>query len=176
MSINDRPSAFRYPRGNGLGVKLPEINEILDIGKGKIVKEGNKIAILSFGARLQECLKAANKLDIKGISTTVVDARFAKPLDHKLIMDLSLHHEVMITIEEGSIGGFGSHVFQILSERGIFDKGLKIRSMFLPDQFIDQDTPENMYKIANLDAQAIELKALDALKSNIVVPKTKQFN
>ena len=176
VSINDRPCAFRYPRGNGLGVELPGISEILELGKGKIVKKGNKIAILSFGARLQECLKAAGKLDAQGISTTVADARFAKPLDHKLIMDLCLHHEVLITIEEGSIGGFGSHVFQMLSERGIFDKGLKIRSMILPDRFIDQDTPENMYKAAGLDAQAIEQKALDALKSNIVIPKTKQFN
>ena len=176
VSINDRPSAFRYPRGNGLGIELPGINEILEVGKGRIVKEGNKIAILNFGARLQECLKAAHKLDIKGISTTVADARFAKPLDQKLIIDLCIHHEVLITIEEGSIGGFGSHVFQMLSEKGIFDKGLKIRSMILPDQFIDQDTPENMYKIAGLDAQSIEQKALDALKSNIVIPKTKQFN
>ena len=176
VSINDRPSAFRYPRGNGLGIELPGINEILEIGKGKIVKEGNKVAILSFGGRLQECLKAAKKLDAKGISTTVADARFAKPLDQQLIMNLCLNHEVLITIEEGSIGGFGSHVFQILSERGIFDKGLKIRSMILPDQFIDQDTPENMYKTAGLDAKAIEQKALDALKSNIVISKTKQFN
>ena len=176
VSINDRPTAFRYPRGNGLGVELPGINEILEIGKGKIVKEGKKVAILSFGGRLQECLKAASKLDAKGISTTVADARFAKPLDQKLIMNLCLNHEVLITIEEGSIGGFGSHVFQMLSERGIFDKGLKIRSMILPDQFIDQDTPENMYKTAGLDAEAIEQKALDTLKSNIVISKTKQFN
>ena len=175
VSINDRPAAFRYPRGNGLGVELPGINEILEIGKGKIVKEGNKVAILSFGGRLQECLKAASKLDAKGISTTVADARFAKPLDQKLIMNLCLNHEVLITIEEGSIGGFGSHVFQMLSEKGIFDKGLKIRSMILPDQFIDQDTPENMYKTAGLDAEAIEQKALDTLKSNIVISKTKQF-
>jgi 1-deoxy-D-xylulose-5-phosphate synthase len=176
VSINDRPCAFRYPRGNGLGVELPGINEILELGKGKIVKEGSKIAILSFGTRLQECLKAADKLDAQGISTTVADARFAKPLDHKLIIDLCLHHEVLITIEEGSIGGFGSHIFQMLSERGIFDKGLKIRSMILPDRFMDQDTPENMYKAAGLDAQAIEQKALDALKSNIIISKTKQFN
>ena len=176
VSINDKPSAFRYPRGNGLGVELPEISEILELGKGQIVKEGSKIAILSFGTRLQECLKAASKLDAQGISTTVADARFAKPLDQKLIMDLCLHHEVLITIEEGSIGGFGSHIFQALSERGIFDKGLKIRSMILPDRFIDQDTSENMYKAAGLDAQAIEQKSLDTLKSNIVIPKTKQFN
>ena len=176
VSINDRPSAFRYPRGNGLGIKLPEIDEILKIGKGRIVKEGKKAAILSFGGRLQESLKAADKLNAKGISTTVVDARFAKPLDEKLIIDLCLNHEALVTIEEGSIGGFGSHVFQTLSERGIFDKGFKIRSMILPDQFIDQDTPENMYKTAGLDAQAIEQKVLDVLKSNIIIPKTKQFN
>ena len=175
VSINDRPTAFRYPRGNGLGLELPGINEILKIGKGKIVKEGNKVAILSFGGRLQESLKAAKKLDAKGISTTVADARFAKPLDQQLIMNLCLNHEVLITIEEGSIGGFGSHVFQMLSERGIFDKGLKIRSMILPDQFIDQDTPENMYKTAGLDAEAIEQKVLDTLKSNIVISKTKKF-
>ena len=176
VKINDKPSAFRYPRGNGLGIKLPDINEILELGRGKIVKEGNKVAILSFGARLQESLKAATKLDSKGISTTVADARFAKPLDQKLIIDLCSNHEALITIEEGSVGGFGSHVFQMLSERGIFDKGLKIRSMVLPDKFIDHDTPENMYKAAGLDSEAIEQKALEALKSNIVIPKTKQFN
>ncbi len=172
--INDRPSAFRYPRGNGLGLDLPGISEILEIGKGRIVKEGKKVAILSFGGRLQESLKAAQKLETKGISTTVADARFAKPLDQELIMNLCLNHEVLITIEEGSIGGFGSHVFQMLSERGVFDKGLKIRSMTLPDQFIDQDTPENMYKIAGLNAEAIEQKAINALKSNIVISKKKQ--
>ena len=176
VNINDKPCAFRYPRGNGLGMELPKINEILELGKGKIIKEGNKVAILNFGARLQECIKAAKNLDSKGIPTTIADARFAKPLDSKLIIDLCLHHEVLITIEEGSIGGFGSHVFQLLSERGIFDKGLKIRSMILPDQFIDQDTPENMYKTAGLNANSIEQKALDALKSNIVIPKTKQFS
>jgi len=175
VSINDRPSAFRYPRGNGLGLVLPEIDEILEIGKGKIIKQGKKIAILSFGTRLQESLKAANALEAKGISTTVVDARFAKPLDEKLIIDLCLNHEVLITIEEGSIGGFGSHVFHMLSEKGLLDKGLKIRSMILPDQFIEHDTPENMYKTAGLDANAIEQKVLDALKSNIVIPKTKKF-
>jgi 1-deoxy-D-xylulose-5-phosphate synthase len=176
VSINDRPSAFRYPRGNGLGVELPTISEILEIGKGKVVKEGTKAAILSFGGRLNECIKAANSLDAKGISTTVADARFAKPLDQKLIMDLCINHEVLITIEEGSIGGFGSHVFQMLSEKGIFDKGLKIRSMILPDEFIDQDTPEKMYKAAGLDSEAIEQKIIDALKSNIVIPKIKNLS
>ena len=175
VSINDRPTAFRYPRGNTSDMELPKINEILEIGKGKIVKEGKKVAILNFGTRLLECLKAANQLDTKGISTTVADARFAKPLDQKLIMDLCSNHETIITIEEGSIGGFGSHVFQMLSERGFFDKGLKIRSMILPDQFIDQDMPEYMYKTAGLDAYAIEQKVLNTLKSNIVIHKTKQF-
>ena len=147
----------------------------MELGKGRIVKEGNKVAILNLGARLQECLKAAENLEAKGISTTVADARFAKPLDHKLIMDLCLNHEALITIEEGSIGGFSSHVFQMLSDRGVFDKGLKIRSMILPDQFIDQDSPENMYKIAGLDAQSIERKVIDTLKSNIVIPKIKNL-
>jgi len=175
VSINDRPTAFRYPRGNTSDMELPKINEILEIGKGKIVKEGKKVAILNFGTRLLECLKAANQLDTKGISTTVADARFAKPLDQKLIMDLCSNHETIITIEEGSIGGFGSHVFQMLSERGFFDKGLKIRSMILPDQFIDQDMPEYMYKTAGLDAYAIEQKVFNTLKSNIIIHRTKQF-
>ena len=175
VNINDGPSAFRYPRGNGLGVALPEIDKILEIGKGKIVKEGKKVAILSFGGRLQESLKAAEALEVKGISTTVVDARFAKPLDQKLIIELCLNHEVLITIEEGSIGGFGSHVFHMLSEKGLLDKGLKIRSMILPDQFIEHDTPDNMYKIAGLDAKSIEQKILNTLKSNVVIPKTKKF-
>ena len=175
VSINDRPSAFRYPRGNGLGVTLPEIDQILEIGKGKIIKEGKKVAILSFGARLQESLKAASALEAKGVSTTVVDARFAKPLDQKLIIDLCLNHEALITIEEGSIGGFGSHVFHMLSEKGLFDKGIKIRSMILPDQFIEHDTPTNMYKTAGLDAESIEQKALDTLKSNLVIPKNKNL-
>ena len=175
VGINDRPSAFRYPRGNGVGVALPTIGEVLEIGKGKIIKEGKKVAILSFGTRLQESLKAASLLDAKGISTTVADARFAKPLDQKLIIDLCLNHEVLITIEEGSIGGFGSHVLQLLSERGILEKGLKIRSMILPDQFIDQDTPENMYKAAGLDAKSIEQKVIDVLKSNVVIHKNKKL-
>ena len=171
-NINDRPSAFRYPRGNGIGVDLPNIKEVLEIGKGRIIKEGKKVAILSFGARLQECLKAAKNLDVRGISTTVADARFAKPLDEKLIIDLSLNHEVLITIEEGSIGGFGSHVMQMLTERGIFDKGLKMRSMILPDKFLDQDTPEEMYKKAGLDCDSIIEKVENVLKSNVVVAKS----
>ena len=171
VSINDRPSAFRYPRGNGIGVELPDIKDVLEIGKGKIIKEGKKVAILNFGARLQESLKAAKNLDTKGISTTIADARFAKPLDEKLVMDLSLNHEVLITIEEGSIGGFGSHVMQMLSERGVFDKGLKMRSMTFPDKFLDQDTPEEMYKKAGLDCNSIIEKIENVLKSNVIVAK-----
>ena len=171
VTINDRPSAFRYPRGHGIGVELPDINEILEIGKGKIIREGKKVAILNFGARLQECLKATRNLNIRGISATVVDARFAKPLDEKLIMDLSLNHEALITIEEGSIGGFGSHVMQMLSEKGIFDKGLKMRSMILPDKFLDQNTPEEMYKKAGLDCDSITEKVENVLRSNVVVAK-----
>ena len=171
VTINDRPSAFRYPRGHGIGVELPDIKEILEIGKGKIIREGKKVAILNFGARLQECLKATRNLNIRGISATVVDARFAKPLDEKLIMDLSLNHEALITIEEGSIGGFGSHVMQMLSEKGIFDKGLKMRSMILPDKFLDQNTPEEMYKKAGLDCDSITEKVENVLRSNVVVAK-----
>tara|TARA_Y100000590_G_scaffold394634_1_gene473941 strand:+ start:1178 stop:3103 length:1926 start_codon:yes stop_codon:yes gene_type:complete len=171
VNINDKPSAFRYPRGNGLGLNLPDIKEVLQIGKGKIIKEGKKVAILNFGTRLQECLKASEMLNSKGISITVVDARFAKPLDEKLIMDLSLNHEALITIEEGSIGGFGSHVMQMLSDRGVFDKGLKIRSMIFPDKFLEQDTPEEMYKKAGLDYQSIVEKVENVLESNVVVAK-----
>ena len=174
VNINNRPSAFRYPRGNGVGVKIPDIQETLEIGKGKIIKQGKTIAIINFGARLQECLKASNSLDQKGYSTTVADARFAKPLDEKLIIDLCLNHEVILTIEEGSIGGFGSHVFQLVSDRGILDKGLKIRSMIFPDLFLDQDTPDNLYKKAGLDAHSIEQKAIETLKSNIILKHNKQ--
>jgi 1-deoxy-D-xylulose-5-phosphate synthase len=171
VAINDRPSAFRYPRGHGIGVELPDIKEILEIGKGKIIREGKKVAILNFGARLQECLKATRNLNIRGISATVVDARFAKPLDEKLIIDLSLNHEALITIEEGSIGGFGSQVMQMLSEKGIFDKGLKMRSMILPDKFLDQNTPEEMYKEAGLDCDSIVEKVENVLRSNVVIAK-----
>ena len=163
VTINDRPSAFRYPRGNGYGVNLPSITEVLEIGKARVVKKGNKVCLLSLGTRLQECIKAAKQLDAKGISTTVIDARFAKPLDEQLILDSAKNHEALITIEEGSIGGFGSHVSHLLAENGIFDKGLKFRSMILPDIFIEQDTPERMYDIAELNAFHISKKALEVL-------------
>ena len=135
VEINDRPSAFRYPRGNGVGIQLPSITEILEIGKARLIREGKKVALLNFGTRLEECKKASDKLSTKGITCTIVDARFAKPLDEKLIMEIATNHEVLITIEEGSIGGFGSHVMQLLSDRGVFDTGLKFRSMILPDIF-----------------------------------------
>ena len=173
VEINDRPSAFRYPRGNGVGVNLPSINEVLKIGKARIIKEGKKVALLNFGARLEECKKASDKLLIKGIECTIVDARFAKPLDEKIIMELATNHEVLITIEEGSIGGFGSHVMQLLSDRGVFDTGLKFRSMILPDIFIDQDTPEKMYEMAGLDNISIANKVEETLNSNIIFAKNK---
>ena len=173
VEINDRPSAFRYPRGNGLGVQLPSIKETLEIGKAKIIKEGKKVALLNFGTRLEECKKASEKLSSKGINCTIIDARFAKPLDKKLIMELATNHEVLITIEEGSIGGFGSHVMQLLSDRGVFDTGLKFRSMILPDIFIDQDTPEKMYEIAGLDSLSIATKVEETLNSRIILAKNK---
>ena len=173
VNINDRPSAFRYPRGNGVGIELPSIKEVLEIGKGRIIKEGKKVAILNFGTRLEECKKASEKLFSKGIDCTIVDARFAKPLDEKLIMEAATSHEVLITIEEGSVGGFGSHVMQFLSDRGVFDKGLKFRSMILPDIFIDQDTPEKMYETAGLDSLSIVNKVEETLNSNIILAKNK---
>ena len=171
--INDRPCAFRYPRGTGLGAVLPSINEKIEIGKSKIIQEGKKLAILNFGARLNETLKASENLKKKGVNITIVDARFAKPLDENLIWQLAITHEAIITIEEGSIGGFGSHVVDFLSKKGLMDTNLKFRSMILPDIFIDQDTPDNMYKVANLDSISIEEKVLDVLNSNIVLQKQK---
>ena len=176
VNINDRPSAFRYPRGNGTGVQLPDIKETLKIGEGKIITQGKHIAILNFGARLNECKKASENLEKKGITTTIFDARFAKPLDDKAIIELASSHEVILTIEEGSIGGFGSHVSKLLSERGFFDKGLKFRSMFLPDKFLDQDTPEKMYKSAGLDYEGIVQKIETTLNSNIVIAKNKNLS
>jgi len=173
VNINDRPSAFRYPRGNGVGIELPSINETLEIGKGRIIKEGKKVALINFGTRLEECKKASEKLFKKGIDCTIVDARFAKPLDEKLIIEIASNHDVLITIEEGSIGGFGSHVMQFLSDRGVFDRGLKFRSMILPDTFIDQDTPEKMYEFAGLDSVSIANKAEETLNSNIIFAKNK---
>ncbi len=173
ININDRPSAFRYPRGSGIGVELPGIDEILKIGKGKVICEGKQVAILNFGARLNECKKAQQILEKKGINLTIVDARFAKPLDEKLILEVASNHELILTIEEGSIGGFGSHVMKLLADRGVFDKGLKFRSMFLPDIFIDQDSPEKMYEKAGLNHNSIVEKIDEGLKSNIIFAKNK---
>ena len=173
VHINDRPSAFRYPRGNGVGIEMPSISEVLEIGKGRVIREGKKVAILNFGARLEECKKASDLLLKKGIDITIIDARFSKPLDKKLIMEVATNHEVLISIEEGSIGGFGSHVMQFLSDRGVFDKGLKFRSMILPDLFIDQDTPEKMYEKAGLDSLSIVNKVEETLNSNIILAKNR---
>ena len=173
VDINDKPSAFRYPRGAGVGVELPSIDQKLEIGKGKIIQEGKKLAIINFGARLNECLKASIALKKKGINISIVDARFAKPLDEYLIWQLATDHEAIITIEEGSIGGFGSHVAKFLFEKNLLDNGLKFRSMILPDKFIDQDKPELMYKLAALDSDSIEERVIDLLNSNIVLQKQK---
>ena len=162
-AIDDRPSALRYPRGEGVGIELPAEGRPLEIGKGRIVREGTTVALLSLGARLSECLKAADLLAAYGLSTTVADARFAKPLDHDLICRLAQNHEVLITIEEGAVGGFGSHVLQYLAGEGLLDRGLKIRPMTLPDVFIDHDKPEKMYEKAGLDAAHIVATVLAAL-------------
>ena len=171
VDINDKPSAFRYPRGNGIGVNLPNIYEKLEIGKGRIIKEGKKVALLNFGTRLNECLIAQENLSKKGINITVVDARFAKPLDENLIWQLATDHEVLITIEEGSIGGFGSHVSNLLSDKNLLDNDLKYRSMVLPDRFIEHDKLDLMYKNAELDANSIEIKILDTLNSKVIIKK-----
>ena len=173
ININDKPSAFRYPRGNGTGLELPNINELIKIGKGRVIAEGQKVCILNFGARLQQCLFAKDKLSKKGINCTIIDARFAKPLDGKLIMEAVSNHEAIITIEEGSIGGFGSHVSQFLNESGALDGQIKFRSMILPDQFIDQDTPEKMYKVAGLNSETIVAKIENLLNSNVILAHNK---
>ena len=163
-AYNDGPIAFRYPRGEGVGVDLPETGVPLTIGRGRIVKEGSRIAVLSLGTRLAEALKAAEELEARGLSTTVADARFAKPLDEEMILKLAREHEVLVTVEEGSIGGFGSFVLQLLSDRGALDRGtLKVRSMVLPDIYQDHDKPERMYARAGLDAAGIVTKVFEAL-------------
>jgi len=173
VDIDDRPSAIRYPRGVGVGVELPSIEEKIEIGKGRIIQNGSQVCLLSLGTRLEECKLAAEHLKQKGVSTTIVDARFAKPLDEELIIKCAREHEILFSIEEGSIGGFGSHVKNLLAEKGIFDKGLKFRSMNLPDKFIEQDTPNKMYEIAGLNASQISKKILDILfnKNSIKVVK-----
>ncbi|MFY0614599.1 MAG: 1-deoxy-D-xylulose-5-phosphate synthase [Hyphomicrobiaceae bacterium] len=163
VAIDDRPSAFRYPRGEGVGIDMPEVGVPLEIGKGRIIREGTSIALLSLGTRLQEALAAAEMLGSMGLPTTVADARFAKPLDEQLIRDLAQNHEVLLTIEEGSIGGFGSHVLGLLADEGLLDRGLKVRTLVLPDSFIEQEKPEKMYEVAGLDRNGIVAKALAAL-------------
>ncbi|MEQ8193885.1 MAG: transketolase C-terminal domain-containing protein, partial [Rhodospirillales bacterium] len=163
VEIDDRPSAVRYPRGEGVGVEMPEEGVALEIGKGRIVREGDKVAILSFGTRLAESLKAADNLAGYGLSTTVADARFAKPLDKDLVKRLAKNHEVLITVEEGSIGGFSTQVLECLAREGIFDRGLKIRPMHFPDRFITQDSPKAQYDEAGLNAQHIVATVLAAL-------------
>jgi 1-deoxy-D-xylulose-5-phosphate synthase len=163
VDINDRPSAIRYPRGTGVGVDLPSIDEKIEIGKGRIVQQGTQVCILNLGTRLEECKLAAEELKAKGVSTTLIDARFAKPLDEELILKSAKEHELMITVEEGSIGGFGSHVKNLLAEKGVFDKGLKFRSMTLPDEFIEQDDPKKMYDKAGLNSSQISKKISDIL-------------
>jgi len=154
------PIALRYPRADGAGVELPQRGEPLEIGKGRVLREGSRIAILSLGARLGEALKAAEDLAARGLSTTVADARFAKPLDRELVLRLAADHELLITIEEGATGGFGSHVLSLLSDAGALDNGLKVRTMRLPDTFAAQDKPERLYAAAGLDAKAIVAMAL----------------
>jgi 1-deoxy-D-xylulose-5-phosphate synthase len=160
---DDGPIAFRFPRGEGVGVEMPENPEILEIGKGRMIREGSQVAILSFGTRLQEVTAACEALEAKGIKPTIADARFAKPLDRDLILRLAAEHDVLITVEEGAIGGFGSHVAQLLAEEGVFDLGLKFRSMVLPDAFIDQASPKTMYDVAGMNAEHIEAKVLDVM-------------
>ena len=173
VHINDKPCAIRYPRGTGVGLELPSIDETLEIGKGRVIQNGKQACILSLGTRLEECKIAAEELKIKGINPTIIDARFAKPLDQELILKCAREHDLMITIEEGSIGGFGSHVKNLLAEKGIFDKGLKFRSMTLPDIFIEQDDPKKMYDVAGLNASQISKKIHDVLfdKESIKVVK-----
>jgi 1-deoxy-D-xylulose-5-phosphate synthase len=161
--IDDRPSAFRYPRGDGVGVDMPEFGVPLEIGKGRIVREGTSVALLSLGTRLSECLLAAETLATQGLTATVADARFAKPLDVDLVLRLAREHEVLITVEEGAIGGFGAYVLQALAQHGALDHGLKVRAMVLPDAFIDQDSPTAMYAKAGLDAKGIVAKVFEAL-------------
>ncbi|MEN3375976.1 MAG: 1-deoxy-D-xylulose-5-phosphate synthase [Hyphomicrobiales bacterium] len=167
VALDDCPSALRYPRGDGVGVDMPEFGIPLEIGKGRVLREGSSVALLSFGTRLQECFKAADMLAAQGLSATVADARFAKPLDTELVLRLAKEHEVLITIEEGSIGGFGAQVMQTLAENGALDRGLRVRSMVLPDSFIDQDSPAAMYATARLDAKGIVAKVFEALGKDI---------
>ncbi|WP_375279645.1 1-deoxy-D-xylulose-5-phosphate synthase [Pseudooctadecabacter sp.] len=163
VAHDEGPIAFRFPRGEGVGVDISEDAKPLEIGKGRMIREGSRVAILSFGTRLQEVEKAAEALEARGVTPTVADARFAKPLDREMILALARGHEALITVEEGAVGGFGSHVAQLLADEGVFDHGLKFRSMVLPDVFIDQSSPRDMYDTAAMNAEHIEAKVLDVL-------------
>lgn len=169
---DDGPIAFRFPRGEGVGVEMPANPEVLEIGKGRMIREGSKVAILSFGTRLQEVEAACEALAAKGITPTIADARFAKPLDRDMILKLAADHDGLITVEEGAVGGFGSHVAQLLADEGVFDHGLKFRSMVLPDIFIDQAGPREMYDVAGLNAEDIEAKVLEVLGITSIGSKT----
>jgi 1-deoxy-D-xylulose-5-phosphate synthase len=157
------PIAFRYPRGEGVGTEMPAFGTPLPIGRGRILREGTRVAILSLGTRLAEALVAAEDLEARGLSTTVADARFAKPIDAALILRLAREHEVLVTVEEGSAGGFSALVLQLLADRGVLDRGLKVRPMVLPDKYIEHDKPERMYAQAGLDAAAIVAKVFEAI-------------
>ncbi|MBY4894172.1 1-deoxy-D-xylulose-5-phosphate synthase [Rhodobacteraceae bacterium N5(2021)] len=171
LEIDDRPSAFRFPRGEGVGVELPERGKALEIGKGRMISEGNRVAILNFGTRLKEVQEAAETLTARGITPTIADARFAKPLDEDLILQLARHHEALITVEEGAVGGFGSHVAHLLAEKGVFDTGIKYRSMVLPDIFIDQASPRDMYAVAGMNAEDIVAKVLTTLGVEVLTKR-----
>lgn len=173
-AIDDRPSAFRYPRGEGVGLELPDVGQVLELGKGRIMREGSKIAILNFGTHMSEALKAADELDAHGLPTTVADARFCKPLDEELVRQLAKHHEVLITIEEGAIGGFGAHVLHFMAHAGLLENGLKVRPMVMKDIFIDQDKPDKMYDLAGLNAPDIVRTAFEALgQADVVTPQQR---
>ena len=164
VAIDDRPCAFRYPRGSGTGATLPEIPEILEIGKGRVIREGTHVAILSYGSRLQDCIEASGQLEANGISTTVADARFAKPLDQELVIRLAREHRALFTVEEGSIGGFATQVMSLLAMTGEFDAGLVFRPIYMPDKFLDQDTPLNQVSSAGLDPGSIVATVLSAIE------------
>ena len=172
-AIDDAPSAFRYPRGSAVGVEMPSVGVPLEIGKGRIICEGSKIALLSLGGRLQECIKAAEELGVLGLSTTVADARFAKPIDHDLIRRLAKNHEALIIIEEGSVGGFASHVLTFLAEDGILDNGLKVRTMGIPDRFVAHGEQVEQYSDAGLMAENIIATSLAALGMEAIDTRSK---
>ena len=164
VAIDDRPSAVRFPRGEGLGIELPARGVALEIGKGRIIREGNRICLLSYGTRLSEALKAADQLDAMGYSTSVVDARFMKPLDEDLLRRLAGAHELIVSVEEGSMGGFGAHVMQFMHNDGLLDMGPKFRAFTLPDTFIDHNTPSVMYDLAALNATQIVARVMDIIQ------------